>query len=419
MLLISFFHSTFSIRGLSFFLLLCIAACSFFGISKNSDACTYNELSPIMNQKDSLLVEQITDYIKINHSENLIVEAAYSKKLDYLVLNPVDTLGLHIKDGYSYFAINSNIVHRVNGIPVFQQTTFGPPVQYPFYNNGLMTFLQADTTVFDCSFPKDMFSDSKYLLTHKFYMFSPFPLDPNNSSPILEYAKQFVMGFGLPYIDNTLLVRPTNIPPNEPIRMFVMWTLQYVNKDMQPANNRPSSPWIIMLGFIDSQLYPTNPEYFHYMVVAFLGAVRIWDYVDPGNQKIEFKGVGIGAYDSNGVASCPGLIVNSLVSVNPTSTQVPDMYSLSQNYPNPFNPSTKIKFSIPAVGQRHAFDVRLVIYDILGREIETLVNEELKPGTYEVDWNATGGVSNFPSGVYFYKLTAGDYFETKKMILLK
>jgi hypothetical protein len=108
-----------------------------------------------------------------------------------------------------------------------------------------------------------------------------------------------------------------------------------------------------------------------------------------------------------------------VIGVEPISSEIPQQFMLYQNYPNPFNPITKIKFSIPAVGQRHAFDVRLVIYDILGREIEVLVNESatgsLKPGTYEVEWNG----SDYPSGVYFYKLISGDYSETRKMVLLK
>jgi hypothetical protein len=98
------------------------------------------------------------------------------------------------------------------------------------------------------------------------------------------------------------------------------------------------------------------------------------------------------------------------IGIKAISQSVPESYSLSQNYPNPFNPSTVIKFQV--AGSRF---VKLSIYDVLGREVSTLVNEQLKPGTYEVDWNA----SNYPSGVYFYKLAAGDYVETKKMILIK
>ncbi len=85
-------------------------------------------------------------------------------------------------------------------------------------------------------------------------------------------------------------------------------------------------------------------------------------------------------------------------------------YNLSQNYPNPFNPSTSIKFSL----QNNEF-VTIKIYDVLGKEIYTLVNEELKAGSYTKTWNAEG----ISSGVYFYKLQTGKLSETKKMILLR
>jgi len=100
--------------------------------------------------------------------------------------------------------------------------------------------------------------------------------------------------------------------------------------------------------------------------------------------------------------------------------ELPSKFALYQNYPNPFNPVTKIRMDIPLLnpstrGEGRGVFTTLVIYDILGREITTLVNEQLQPGTYEVEWNA----SNYPSGVYCYKLIATDYTDTKKMILLK
>jgi photosystem II stability/assembly factor-like uncharacterized protein len=99
--------------------------------------------------------------------------------------------------------------------------------------------------------------------------------------------------------------------------------------------------------------------------------------------------------------------------INPISNEIPSEYRLYQNYPNPFNPSTKIKFSVPAVETIHELSLR--VYDILGREVATLVNEQLKPGSYEVEWDA----SNYPSGVYIYKLQTESFSEIKKMILLK
>ncbi len=85
-------------------------------------------------------------------------------------------------------------------------------------------------------------------------------------------------------------------------------------------------------------------------------------------------------------------------------------YSLSQNYPNPFNPTTRIFYSIKEAGM-----VSLSVYDILGNEVSVLVKEDKSPGSYSVTFNA----GNLPSGIYFYKLTAGRFSETKKLILLK
>lgn len=116
---------------------------------------------------------------------------------------------------------------------------------------------------------------------------------------------------------------------------------------------------------------------------------------------------------------------NQLIGIKNISSGVPNKFELKQNYPNPFNPATKISFSIPLlreVSEGRGVSVKLVIFNILGKQIQTLVNEQLAPGTYEADWNA----SDFPSGVYYYKLTVrqagsstGDYVETKKMVLIK
>jgi len=94
---------------------------------------------------------------------------------------------------------------------------------------------------------------------------------------------------------------------------------------------------------------------------------------------------------------------------------VPSSFYLYQNYPNPFNPTTKIKFDLPKSTQ-----AKLVIYDILGREVTTLVNEKLNAGSYEVEWPApTGTAGIYPSGVYFYRLETSDYNSVKKMLLIK
>ena len=96
----------------------------------------------------------------------------------------------------------------------------------------------------------------------------------------------------------------------------------------------------------------------------------------------------------------------------------PTEYKLEQNYPNPFNPSTKIRYSIPNVTLRQAQGdnmTTLKVYDILGNEVATIVNEQKEPGYYEVEFSA----SSFASGVYIYRLQSGSFVSTKKMMVLK
>jgi photosystem II stability/assembly factor-like uncharacterized protein len=106
---------------------------------------------------------------------------------------------------------------------------------------------------------------------------------------------------------------------------------------------------------------------------------------------------------------------SSEIGIKKFDQHFPKQFFLSQNYPNPFNPTTKIRFSIPPSKWVRGMDVKLIIYDVLGKEVATLVNQQLKPGTYEVVWNA----SNYPSGVYFYKYITESFTESKRMVLVK
>jgi photosystem II stability/assembly factor-like uncharacterized protein len=146
-----------------------------------------------------------------------------------------------------------------------------------------------------------------------------------------------------------------------------------------------------------------------------------WGSLDiPTNNYLNFTKF----FDSNNGIVCGdyGIILRTtngggLVGVNNIESKVPASYSLGQNYPNPFNPMTNVKFSIVKAG-----DVKIVVYDIQGRKVQTLVNERLSAGTYEVKFDG----SMLTSGVYFYKMvvridesSTGDFTETKRMILLK
>jgi len=126
----------------------------------------------------------------------------------------------------------------------------------------------------------------------------------------------------------------------------------------------------------------------------------------PGNYTVNAGHAGPLRWDSASVT-----ITLTEVEENPSKLK---SFELFANYPNPFNPSTKIEFRISNFGF-----VSLKIYDILGKEVATLVNEEKQPGTYEVEFN-TSSIKHLPSsGIYFYSLEAGSFKQTKKMILTK
>jgi len=103
-------------------------------------------------------------------------------------------------------------------------------------------------------------------------------------------------------------------------------------------------------------------------------------------------------------------VTYSPVGITQINSEVPSSFSLKQNYPNPFNPNTNIKFNVSKAG-----NVKITVYNAMGREVEQLVNNNLTAGSYEVNWNA----ANMPSGVYFYKFTSENFSDVKKMMLVK
>jgi hypothetical protein len=116
------------------------------------------------------------------------------------------------------------------------------------------------------------------------------------------------------------------------------------------------------------------------------------------------------AYCGDGPANVYYNAEQLLTGIQQTGNQMPVSYSLSQNYPNPFNPATNIDFSIPKTGM-----VRLILFDMMGREVSVMIDKVLSTGKYTVDFDA----SKLASGVYFYKMTSGDFTDVKKMVLVK
>jgi hypothetical protein len=179
-----------------------------------------------------------------------------------------------------------------------------------------------------------------------------------------------------------------------------------------------------------------------YVSEYILGGLQIVDISNPANPLLTgwYQPSGVFAlgvesfngfvYVSDGLGGIQiyrNLLVTP-VSVEPDDEIVINDFILGQNYPNPFNPSTKIKYTIPNVIANEVKPSQLVtlkVYDVLGNEVATLVNEEQIAGEYEVEFSAKGGSASggnaydLPSGVYLYQLKAGPFVETKKMLLLK
>lgn len=130
-----------------------------------------------------------------------------------------------------------------------------------------------------------------------------------------------------------------------------------------------------------------------------MGSNKVWSII--ANNQYIFAGADSSAYRRP---------FTEIISVQNTSTEIPTKYFLSQNYPNPFNPSTVISFQLPVAG-----DVSLKVYDIQGREVQSLINERLNAGTYETTFEA----GSLTSGVYLYKIQCGYFSDVKRMVLIK
>jgi len=137
------------------------------------------------------------------------------------------------------------------------------------------------------------------------------------------------------------------------------------------------------------------------------------------NTNVRIRLTGVGFFDAlhgqtgippNGREIHPILSFSLVTGISSGTNEIPSAYKLNQNFPNPFNPSTNIKFELPKNSL-----VKLTVFNILGKELTTLVNERLNAGTYSVDWDA----SNSPSGVYFYIIEAEGFTDTKRMLMIK
>ena len=189
------------------------------------------------------------------------------------------------------------------------------------------------------------------------------------------------------------------------------WT--HVDKGLQDTTSSPSNLYLESLYSIDNYIFAGTDLY---GVFESSNNGQSWTAINTGLDKplplTIWSMVAVGDYmiigTGGGVFRRP--ISEVETSVRPRQVSITKGFTLEQNYPNPFNPATIISFSLSS-----EFLVSLKVFDALGREVATLVNEKMSPGTYTRRWNA----GNTSSGVYFYRLQAGTYSETKKLLLLK
>jgi hypothetical protein len=183
--------------------------------------------------------------------------------------------------------------------------------------------------------------------------------------------------------------------------------------DIRPAENNFGSGtefemiWQLSQGSNEFNLSWFLPEGIVMTIKDFYGGAYIEETFTAGESSYTITNEEV-----NGIK----VILKDETILNVIENETTTEFILEQNYPNPFNPTTTIKFTIPSVETpyRASLQTMLIVYDILGREVKTLLNKPMQPGTYEVEFNG----SSLPSGVYLYRIKAGSFVQTKKMILV-
>jgi len=213
-------------------------------------------------------------------------------------------------------------------------------------------------------------------------------------------------------ISDTKLLPPAQLPAhwNYNYKSF----LNYIEKVLygvtgtvtDSVTGLPVKAKVTIAGFdIDSSEVYSDSLFGKYYRLIYGGTYNL-TFSAPGYYTETISNV----YVKNDSSTIRNVLLNPIVQGIVNGNNVPSEFKLYQNYPNPFNPVTIINYELPITGF-----VRLIIYDALGKEVSTIINQKQNPGKYQVEWNA----SNYPSGVYFYKLNTAGFTGSKKMIFLK
>lgn len=188
-----------------------------------------------------------------------------------------------------------------------------------------------------------------------------------------------------------------------------------LEQNVDGSGNGPSCRWVDVVNDGANATFYVATSTGLYSTTTLNGTSTVWTQEGPtviGNSVCPMvatrssDGLVVVATHGSGVFSAN----QTITGIESETSSIPTSYTLNQNYPNPFNPSTKIKFNLPS-----SENVKLTIYDITGRKVKELVNQDLSAGVHTVDFNA----SNLASGTYIYRIQAGSFVQSKKMILMK
>lgn len=197
----------------------------------------------------------------------------------------------------------------------------------------------------------------------------------------------------------------------EPYAYYSGWTVKWLiedqingDPDLAYTGSNPKSPWLCWAPYTWADGLTPRSDGLTWVCPNDFESDGTHP-TTPGRRKVASRLCGFFTTDATTV---PWFLTP--VGIQQIST-IAEKFSMNQNYPNPFNPETKIEFSVPS----GSHNVKITVYDMLGREVQTLVNEKFSQGIYETDFNGT----NYSSGIYFYRLESDDFAEIKKMILIK
>jgi endonuclease I/type IX secretion system substrate protein len=228
----------------------------------------------------------------------------------------------------------------------------------------------------------------------------------NNQNPFIDHPE---------FVDRIFVFYTTGSRPLKPEITASPFNIRF--DDLQnPGDTTSYSLSIFNYGTANLTIGGINSNNGVFSVINFPSSIPANQYglarikFTPNAPNHAFTGVlTINNNDSNIAVNMLG-VCGIPIGITAISSEIPSQFSLGQNYPNPFNPVTSFRFQVSGYGK-----VEIAVYNILGKEVTVLVNQNLQPGTYKTEFEA----ANLPSGVYFYRLQAVDYSETKRMILIK